>query len=304
MTAPVTQFNHLFNLAMARFDNREFAPALELWQWSLHYECDLHDTCAVRGNISACYFGLKRYDEAIALSQAVLDTVVFHFGPDHSIARNARRRIDDCQSAISDAKGISMHKEAHDKFVRKEFEEAYKLWVECVDYKIAPTRAWQAIRLMNMAVCCYSLGRYLMASAIITQANEFVDSGALNDGDEAELYAWNLQRIRVSFECQEACLLLDEAQTCLDKEDWDRAESAARDALAVVDQGSVGRECMLGAKCLDRLATACYKQGYSRCAEAAECWREARWLSERWAGKEQPELVVRCREMLERCRSN
>ncbi len=300
----MTQFKKLSGLALARFRKKQYAPALELWQWSLQESAKLRDKCVVRNNIAVCHFLLGRHGDAIALSQVVLDAVAASFGADDDLCRKARKRIASSRRALSDARATRMYSEASAKYNAKEYNQAYKLWLDSEKYKCEPSRSWQAIRLMCMAMCCYRTGRYVNAAALITRANEFADSGALIDEADAELFQLNLQRIRVSFECQEAHKLLDEVQTRLNSEDWDRAESYAREALCVVDQCSVGRECWLGARVLDRLATACYKQGYSRCAEAAGYWTEARWLAERWAGKEQPELAARCREMLERCRSN
>lgn len=300
----MSNFSKLFARGVQRHKQNDHAVALQLWQWALEQtdaSTPFESICSTRYNIALCYYYLGRYEESLALNQAVLEVAFTVLGQDHELVNKCRSRIASCRKAMAEARGKKLFAEGLSKFGKKDYNLALNLWSQAGEAWPEGDRTWTAIRLMNMALCNHYMGRYVNAAALAARADEFVKSGALDhDEEEKDKFGRNLTRVRLSFECQEAHQLMGEGQTRLDTENWDGAESSAEAALQVLDGCSVGRDSMLGAKALDLLATACYQQ--SRYREAAGHWREARRLAEKWSDSEQPELKRRIRDMLERCK--
>lgn len=301
--ADTTNFLFYFRLALARLNKNEFGPALQLWNWALAYkdQACIEDLCAAQNNVACCYHGLKRYDEAIALSEAILDVAAKHFPPDNDLFQKCRNRIANCTAELNLIRSNELCAAAHAAFGRSNFDEAINLWAEAAKVRPSQTDNWKANRLLNTAACHYNTGRFANAGRLLAEVIPLAEQGVLAEED-FETYAWNRQRIEVGVECIEAHNLLDDASRFLDNEEWSDAENAAEEALLILDRSRFGRESMLGARLLDRLATAQYNQ--QRYADAVENWKAARWLSERWCGREQPELTRRIRNMLEQCRSH
>lgn len=291
-------------VAVQEYQAERWEQALELYRWLLPHIVqtgDIEDECRVRNNIASCLFHLGRLDESIALCRTIILVVKAALGDTHSLVGKCARRIEKCRIEQNDMKASRLFQEGRSLYARGDYRGAYKHFDECLKYKSDKTdQQWLALRLMNMALCRYGMKHWKDASALILQAEKLVDVGAFaNDETNFELFYVYLRRIRVSFEASAVYGLLEDYDRYVRDEDFVSAQEVAEEALKEVDACHVGRECYLGARALECVAYAVYRQ--TRYDVAAKFYKEALWLANRWAAREDGKMVARIRNMLGRC---
>lgn len=296
----------LSDLAMAHFEQKQYAPALQIWQWCLSYTQTLGDfrrEVAIQNNIACCLQALERYAECINLCQALITVITDQFGKDHSAVGQCRRRIERCRRAQSEQRASRLFSDALALYKRGDFAGAVNTWEAAAKAKLVKDDQWEALRLMNQAAARYGAGQFTLAAALICKAEKLVKDGSVKFSAEYdELFQWHLNRIKLGFENEEAHKLLGEARTAFDTGNIERAESLALEALDHLDRCcSVKRDCFLGARVLDLIATCCNRD--ARYIEARDYWVQAKRLADKWAAKEQSDLPGRIAANLTSVRS-
>lgn len=292
----MTPYNELFNQADKQYDAKQYAAAMQLWQWALDHTMDLEEQSRCRHNISCCLIELGRFSEALPIAEAV--AALMNGRPNgQKLFEKAKSNLNCARLRLDKEKASRIFEKGSKALDAGDLEEAYRHWDRAK--RLRNDKDWQCRCMINMALCCYRLGKIKAAHTFMIELDRLVVDGCLQDDEVTlELFYRHRERVRIEYNAREARQLMEEANVHIGNDDYARAESTAEAALSELDRAAT-RECLLGALIMERLGLAVYKQ--DRASEARQLWTAAQRLAEKWAKDENAGLAERIRNNLDRC---
>lgn len=291
-------------LATVEYRAERWSEALRLYEWLLPYaeqQGHTKNVCGMRNNMASCLYHLGRLEESLDSCRRLILFARASIGDDADVIDKCENRIKNCERELNARRSSRLWAEARECHRRKDYWGAIKRWTDCLKYhQDTDDQRWQTMRFLNLSICRFALKQYVNADALMTQAQRLVEAGSLTEDEDKELFGWHAQRVRIGFESMEALALLDEYDVHCDTEDWVRAEDAACSAMAEMERSChVKLDCFIGARVLNAVAFACYKQ--ERYAEARGYWQQALRPAQKWAAREQSNLPDRIKGCMKWC---